>query len=291
MEEIKKLLEKKEFGEAIKQTNSIIDDFWKANVLREILSELLTMNNYSEYHKDTLIDEIIEVIMRMNKNRYRTLKDVSIILVKAQLFEKAIEIANLISRTEYKVEALKIISDKLISSKNVDINKNNLFSRLIFIATKIRIKEFKMKALKHLVEKQIEEHNFNEAIKLTEKMDDRKTKELSLSDIACGLANIENYTKALEVAKLVRKAERKVFILHNISVNMSKSREFEMAIETTNLIKDDFWKSDALMHISIELTNNNNFEKAHEIAESIDDNLKKKRAYKHITKKRLYNND
>ncbi len=317
MKDFEKLIREMKFKKAIEETRKITDDFWKTQIITNILSEAIRVKDAD---LNSIIDEISEISMMMENNKYRALKEISIILAKANMFEKAIEIVNLIGKPEYKVETMKLVAFNIASIMD-NINKQALFEKLIFVACKIRQKEFKIEALTDIIECLISMKDFTLAIKTTNKIDDEKAREIALSNIASGYADNRNYEKAIETINTIKKSEYKSFVLRSIIGNLAKednftksyifadlltiantikndyekantlrdmavsmaiNGEFEKAIEITNSIELDFWKSDSLMYISIEFAKRNMFDEAINISEKIEDNIKKIRSFQNI---------
>ncbi len=313
---INELINKLQFNDALLEANRIVDEFWRTQVLCDIL-----LNIVKSSPSDTveLIDEIIDSAMKMGKNRNKALMRFCSILLKSGHYYKSVEAADLIGRAEYKSEPLISVADYLSQYGNFD--KSEIFDRITFSAGKIRMEDFKIEAYKKIIEAMINLKFFDKAMKLSGKISRKKDEQQALALIAAGYSREVDFDKSIEIAGLITKSEIKSFVLRTIIGDMAKNKitdsalinkllniassikdgyekssslrdivvdlvmnkEFEKALEITLKIEHDFWKADSLMYLSVGLSKEGNFDKAMEIVDTIEDHSKKFRALSKIS--------
>lgn len=323
MGKIEILIEKKKFYEALTHTESIIDEFYKGQLLSKIV-EGVTNENYMIEEED-IIDEIVQSTMKMRQNKYKTLMKINKILVNEKRYHKAVEIINLMGSSEYTKNAVNYILDKLEQNENEIPDADKLYDKLGYTASKIRVPEFQSEAMKSIIAQLSKKSQFDKAIRLLNKIKDKRAKESSLSTIVIELAMKGNIERAMLLSEKIKKSELKASAIRNIienlnskkintvqqkkwvdtliqraetiksdyekngtlrdiAIGVAKSKNIEKAMMTADKIKDPFWKDDALMHISITASKQQKYTQAEKVFNMITDERKKDRAMKTVSK-------
>jgi tetratricopeptide (TPR) repeat protein len=316
---INELIHKQQFSKALSEANRIIDEFWRTQILCDILFGIV-----KNAPKDTeeLIDELIESVMKMGKNRYKALIRFSSIMLKSGYYYKSLEVADLISKAEYKSEALINISEYLCKYGNFD--KSEIFDRIACSSGKIRIDEIKNQTYKKIIENMVKLGFLQKSMKLSGKITQMKSRQQAKAFIAVAYSKNGEYNKAIDIADTITKAEIQSFILRTIVSDVAKNEpndknnktlivkllniasaikneyekscslrdivvglvekhDFQKAIEICDTIDNDFWKADAMMYVAVGLSKNGYYDNALEIVDKIEDQSKRLRAVSKIS--------
>ncbi len=277
MTEIEKLIQQKKFYDALAYTEHITDEFYKGQILSQITENLISKNEIIE--EEDIIDEIVQSILRMRKNKYKSLIKINKILISKKRFHKSSEIINLMGSSEYTAEALDYLCENLNRVTSTISNIKKLYDKLGYIASKIRVPEFQSNAMKSLITHLAKNQYFDKSISLLNKIKDKKTKEFLTGTIAIEIAITGDFERALNISEKVKKSKIKASVVRAIIDSLirfkgdfdSYEKIIKKLILITDTIKNEYEKNGALRDIAIGIAKLGELNKAVSITEKIND--------------------
>ena len=250
------LAKSQRFDQALQAANEIpSSNQYNAKMLAAIAAEM-AINQQIEL-ASTTFDQALQVVQNEKTlyNKSNVLEFIAAQLAKGQQFERALDVAGLISDHHSKSSAFVSISSELAKSQR--------FDQALQAANTISISYYEASALGSIALELAKSQRFDQALQVANTISENDDKARLLSAIATALAKNQQselanttFERAIKVAKGIPDNEDRSRELGAIVSELVKSQRFDQAFQVVNDMSNYHYKATAIALIGSELMQN-----------------------------------